>query len=98
MTRHTDRATATMIRNLEEKYGKTVAEWTEVLRDTGLRKHGEIVSFLKTQHGMTHGYANTLAILVRGALEGAPMMGGMGNDDALVDAQYAGEKAALRPT
>jgi hypothetical protein len=97
MTQKIDQATQNMIKNLEEKYGKTVAQWTDVIRASGARKHGEIVSLLKTQHGMTHGYANTLAILAREAIEGAPLLGGQGNDDALVEAQFSGEKAGLRP-
>jgi len=44
-----------------------------------------------------HGNANLIAVHARSAAGGAPALDGPGDGDALVDAQYAGEKAALRP-
>lgn len=79
-----------VIRNLKEKTGKTLEEWLKVVKASKLAKHGEIVKHLKSEHGIGHGYANTIA---HHALAGdAPAEG-----NALVDAQYAGAKAALRP-
>ena len=37
-----------MIKNLKEKYGKSLEEWIEVVKKTGIQKHGEIIKFLKT--------------------------------------------------
>ena len=87
-----DAATATMIKNLEEKTGKTLAQWVTVVKGLGPKKHGEIVSFLKETHEMGHGYANLVAHSAAG-LVGEDAASG----DDLVAAQYAGEKAALKP-
>lgn len=87
-----DAATATMIRNLEEKSGKTLAQWVALVKGMGPKKHGEVVAALKATHGLGHGYANLVAHAAKGAVgDEAPPA------DDLVDAQYAGEKAALRP-
>lgn len=83
---------ATQIRNIEESTGTTMAQFTALIRKTGLEKHGKIVSHLKTEHGMTHGNANLVAHLVREELVGGPPP-----DDDLLEAQYSGKKAELRP-
>lgn len=86
-----DPALATMIANYEKNTGKPFEAWVEIARKAKLAKHGEIVKLLKEKHGMGHGYANLVAMT---ALKGdAPAPGG----DDLVEAQYAGKKAALRP-
>ena len=87
-----DPATATMIKNLEEKTGKTLAQWVAVVKGLGPKKHGEIVSFLKETHQLGHGYANLVAHSAAG-LVGEDAASG----EDLVAAQYAGEKAALKP-
>lgn len=86
-----DDATRTMIRNLEEKTGRTLADWTAVAKASGQEKHGQIVALLKGEHGLGHGYANLIALESRGGLTL-----GMAEDDA-VAAVFAGDKAALRP-
>jgi hypothetical protein len=83
---------ASLIRNLEEKTGRTLADWVETARGAGLGKHGQIVAFLKKEHGLTHGYANQIALRTLAA-DDAPEAG----SDDLVEAQYAGKKATLRP-
>lgn len=50
---------------------------------TRLEKHGEILRILKSEYGVTHGYANSTSILYRQKLAG----GATATDD-LVDAQY----------
>ncbi|MEJ7832541.1 MAG: DUF4287 domain-containing protein [Nocardioides sp.] len=50
--------------SIERTYGKPIAEWQQVIRDapgygSGTR-HGELVTLLKTEHGMGHGHANAL--------------------------------------
>jgi hypothetical protein len=82
----------TMERNLEEKTGKSLPAWIAVARALGPRKHGEIVQALKQAHGLGHGYANLIAHGVAGFAGAAAPPG-----DDLLAAQYAGEKAALRP-
>ena len=51
-----------MIRNLEEKTGKPLAKWIQVVNATGLTKHKEIINHLKSEHDFTYGYANLVAL------------------------------------
>ena len=81
-----------MIANLPEKTGKSLPEWQKLIRASKRSKHREIVKFLKEEHGVTHGYANQIALQVLRSTD-APAPG----SDGLVEAQYAGPKAALRP-
>ncbi|WP_420388084.1 DUF4287 domain-containing protein [Roseivirga sp.] len=53
----------TMIANMPEKTGKSLTEWHDVLSKTGLQKHGELMKVLKGDHGVSHGFANTIAQL-----------------------------------
>ena len=83
---------ATQLANIVTSTGRSVEEWTEVVRASGLEKHGQIVSMLKADHGLTHGNANLLAATVREALAGGPPPA-----DDLFAAQYAGGKQGLVP-
>jgi hypothetical protein len=85
-----DDATATMIANYPAKTGRALDERVALVRARGPMKHGEIVSMLKVEHGMSHGFANLVALT---ALKAADAPGGQG----LVDAMYTGPKAGLRP-
>lgn len=87
-----DAATESMVRNLAEKTGKTLEQWVAIAKKSGEAKHGGIVKHLKEKHGLTHGYANLVAHSASGVLAEGAAAG-----DDLIDAQYAGEKAALRP-
>lgn len=80
---------AGMLHNLEERTGKDLGAWLLLVEATGLTKHGELVDHLKTEHGVTHGYANLIA---SEHLKEATV----GYKD-VVAAQYAGPKSALRP-
>ena len=83
-------ATATMIANLEAKTGKTMDAWVRLVQGEKLAKHGEMVAFLKSKHGMGHGYANLVAHSVAGG-------GTLSRGDDPVAEQYAGAKGGLRP-
>jgi len=83
---------AAMIAGLKAKTGKSLDEWLPILRSSGLAKHKEFVTLLKTKHGLTHGFANMIALQALGSDSHTAT-----DDSALVDAQYAGAKAALRP-
>lgn len=83
---------ASLIQNLEAKTGRSMAEWIGLARAPGLVKHKEVVDHLKASHGLTHGYANQIALRALKP-DDAPADGSEG----LVDAQYAGGKAAMRP-
>ncbi len=83
---------ATQLANIVEATGRSVEGWTELVRATGLERHGQIVAMLKAEHGLTHGNANLLAATVREAMAGGPA-----SDDDLFTAQYRGRKEALLP-
>lgn len=82
-----------MVANMPEKTGKPLADWVAIVKASGLEKHGEMVKLLKSEHGMTHGFANLVAHEVRGGV--ATRLPDPSSD--LVAAQYAGDKAVLRP-
>ncbi|MFK8016559.1 MAG: DUF4287 domain-containing protein [Gammaproteobacteria bacterium] len=84
-----DEMAATMLRNLPDKTGKSLKEWHKLLKQSSLEKHGELVKFLKTDHGVTHGFANLIVVKFRDS--------GTQSTDDLVDAQYAGAKSDLKP-
>lgn len=46
--------------SIEKKYGQPVEHWFAVLRAAGGLKHMELVSLLKSEHGLGHGHANAL--------------------------------------
>lgn len=81
-----------MIANFREKTGKTLAQWLVIARRSGLSKHGEIVKHLKSEHGMTHGFANLVAHKLL-----ASDAGSAASADDLISAQYSGAKADLKP-
>lgn len=88
MTKRPEEQLAEMIANLPAKTGKSLEEWREVVAAKGAAKHGEIVSFLKNEHGVSHGYANQIALNLRKpeSAEGDP-----------IEDMFAGSKAAMRP-
>ena len=91
-----------MIGNLPDKTGKNLDDWIQVLGASGLEKHGELVKLLKTEHGMSHGFANTVAHCYRDpsripAGSATAAAGGGGAPSDPVADQYAGAKAELRP-
>jgi hypothetical protein len=81
-----------MISNMKDKTGKTLEQWIAIARKTGAVKHGEIVKLLKSDHGMTHGFANLVALKTLKSDAGS-----VSETTDLVAAQYAGDKAALQP-
>jgi len=82
---------ATMEANILAKTGQPISHWVKLAKAQKLEKHGQVVKYLKTEHGITHGYANLIA---HEALQSAASHQG---DDDLVAAQYAGEKTGLKP-
>ncbi len=89
MAKSPEEMAAAMLANLAEKTGKSIDQWLQITRASGLEKHGQIVKLLKADHGVTHGYANLIA---HQTLNAAPAAG-----DELLAAQYAGAKAELKP-
>lgn len=56
---------AKMIEALKEKTGRTLDEWKLVVSQSGWTSHSQIVSGLKTDHGVSHAYANQIALRLR---------------------------------
>ncbi|WP_341227462.1 DUF4287 domain-containing protein [uncultured Arcticibacterium sp.] len=80
-------ALQTMIDNMPEKTGKSLAEWKTILASKNFAKHGEAMSFLKKEHGVTHGFANTIIQLSKDKQD---------SPEDLVSKQYTG-KEVLKP-
>ena len=87
-----DDALQSMFRNLEEKTGKSAAEWIALVRSSTLKKHSDLVKWLKTEHGLTHGYANTVVIKALESPEASTA-----SETEQIDALFTGAKAPLRP-
>ena len=82
-----EKALQTMLDNLPEKTGKSLIQWLKITKSSGLEKHGQILKMLKTEHGVTHGFANLIAAKT---LESS-------DEVDLVAEQYSGSKAELKP-
>jgi predicted transport protein len=81
-----DTALQTMIDNMPEKTGKSLAEWKKILKEQSFARHSEGVKFLKSEYGVTHGFANTIVSLSK-------------EDDSssvdLVQTQYKGKESLV---
>jgi predicted transport protein len=86
-----DKATQTMIDNLQSNTGKTLDQWIALVRKAKLDKHGAIINLLKNDHGLSHGYANLIAFKARGSDADS-----VADKDTLIDKQYKG-KEHLKP-
>jgi Domain of unknown function (DUF4287) len=51
--------------SIEKTYGRPVDEWLELIRQSPLERHMELVHWLKTEHKLGHGHANALVGYVR---------------------------------
>ena len=78
----------TMKANLLKNTGKSLDQWANLVRQSGIAKHGDQMKLLKETHGLGHGYANLVCAAAKGALD-VP-------EDDLLSGQFAG-KEALRP-
>lgn len=56
---------ATQIRNLEARYGKTMAQWSAIIAASGVTRHQGVVALLKTEHGMPHAAAHRISLTAR---------------------------------
>lgn len=85
-----DAALQTMIDNLQKNTGVSLEEWVGRLQEKAFTKYSEGVSWLKTEHGLGHGYANLIAHTAKQDVQPA-----MSEADQ-VAAQYVG-KEHFRP-
>ena len=82
-----DKAEQTMVDNLYKNTGKTLEQWIALVKKENFEKHGQIISFLKDEHGFTHGFANLVAHKTKGSDAGSAE-----NTDDLVTKQYQGKE------
>lgn len=82
-----DKATMTMIENLEKNTGRSLAQWILLVQAQQFEKHGEIMKYLKEVHGLTHGYANLIAHKAKGSDAGSAA----DTNDLIVN-QYRGKE------
>jgi predicted transport protein len=80
-----------MEKGLLEKTGKSLEEWIAVVKKQNFAKHGEIMKFLKSEHGFTHGYANFVSLKAR-ASDAASF-----EETDLLAMQYGKGKEQLKP-
>jgi len=97
---------ATQIRNIEARYGKTMAQWSAIIAASGLTRHQDVVGLLKSEYGLPHGAAHRVSLPVRQQPgpgqpgPGQPGQAGQAGPATAgdpVSALYTGRKAALRP-
>ncbi|MBZ9750786.1 DUF4287 domain-containing protein [Deinococcus sp. HMF7604] len=71
--------------------GKTVSDFRELAGAKGLEKHGQIVTWLKTEHGLGHGHATAVAaaLLKAETRQATP--------EERVAAVFSGKKVAWQP-
>jgi len=81
-----------MMASIEEKYGKPFKHWVELLKNSGLQKHGEMLKLLKSEHGFTHGFANLVAHKARESDAGSAP-----STESLIEDQYAKGKEHFLP-
>lgn len=82
----------TLGRNLPARTGRSLADWVQIVRASGLTDWRAAEKWLKAEHGLTGMYAYMIA----GAALNASMTD-YGDEAGLLDALYSGPRAALRP-
>ena len=81
-----DKALQTMIDNMPEKTGKSLEEWRKILKEKSFNKHSEGVKFLKSEYGVTHGFANTIVALSKEENN---------SSEDLIENQYKGKESLI---
>jgi hypothetical protein len=57
----TEKGPASYFPSIEKKYGRPIAEWVEIINaKPELTRHGQLVTWLKQEHGLGHGHATAL--------------------------------------
>ena len=76
---------------LARNTGRGLDQWVAAAKATGIARHKALVDHLKSAEGLTHGYANSVALRTFGTDAGSI------GDDALMAQMFAGPKAGLKP-
>ena len=59
---------ASYFASIERAYGKPIQEWLDIVSAQLVdHPHMQVVTFLKTEHGLGHGHANAIVGYVRAA-------------------------------
>lgn len=83
---------AAIIANLPKRTGRTLEEWVEILKSQGPQIPKEQVQWLKSAHGLGHVQAQIVAGEANKRSDYVPLTA-----QELLDGQYSGRKAHLRP-
>lgn len=75
-----------MIQNLQAKTGRSLQGWVDLVKVHGFTRHKQIITYLKSEHELTYGYANLIALEALHPTGESPL-----------ESQYSGSKAGLRP-
>ena len=90
-----EKAVQTQLANIQKKTGMPLKELSEIVKKSGLSKHGEIRDMLKDKLGLGHGDANAL---VHAVFESDGTRAAEGKStDTVLDEIYSGVKAGFRP-
>jgi hypothetical protein len=77
--------------SIEAKYGRSIDDWLDLMRATGIQSSKELVNWLKTEHDMGHGHASALAHHLLAEAKPAA------TKDDRVDRLFPDKKAHWRP-
>jgi hypothetical protein len=77
---------------LKERTGRTLEEWIRIVKKSGPPAVKDRAAWLKQEHGFTTNYAGWVAERSDGGGTAEAY-----DPDAMVEAMFAGKKAALRP-
>ena len=58
--------------SIQRTYGRPIEHWTDLVREqhgAGMVRHSELVTWLKTEHGLGHGHANAVVAHTLGLLK-----------------------------
>ena len=75
---------------LQKNTGKSLDEWKIIALGSALQGHMQLVGWLKSEHGLGHGHANTIAHAAKKTSAASI------NDDELLANMFAGPKAPLQ--
>ncbi|MDZ4121643.1 MAG: DUF5655 domain-containing protein [Candidatus Cloacimonadaceae bacterium] len=64
------KAWQSMMKNLQERTGKSMAEWIEIIESQALTRTSEKVDYLKKAYGLGHGYAGLIIYQAKIAQQG----------------------------
>jgi Domain of unknown function (DUF5655)/Domain of unknown function (DUF4287) len=93
MAKRPEEQLAEMIESLKQKTGKSLDEWVVILEAAGVSKHGQMMTILKGEYGVSHGFANQIALRTVERLSPETST----KDVNPIDLLFSGPKEALRP-